>query len=190
MADSSPPNVPLIVETLNNNKVEYLLVGGLAATLHGAKRPTFDFDCLARQTPENFERLATALKQLNARLRVGGLSDEEAALLPVQLDGIALARMGISTWRTDAGDIDVMIDMPDRSGTRHRFEHFEPRSARQELAGIIVSVAALPDVIASKEHANRPKDLDALPELRAIAEQTPAVPPHRRTPPPTPGLSR
>lgn len=82
--------------------------------------------------------------------------------------------MGISTWRTDAGDIDIMFDMPDRTGTRHDYDFYEPRSERQDLAGTVVLIASLPDIIASKEHANRPKDHDALPELRALAREASA----------------
>jgi hypothetical protein len=167
-----------------------MLVGGMAAVLHGATRPTFDFDCLAKKTPENLDRFAAALKEMNARMRASGLTDEEASELKVPLDGRWLADQKLTTWRTDAGDIDVMITMTDLTGNRHPYEHFEPRSELQELAGIVVTIAALPDVIASKEHADRPKDREALAELRAIAVQLPAVAPHRRTPPPTPGLSR
>jgi hypothetical protein len=170
VADGSP-DVQRIVEVFDRHRVLYLVVGGMAATLQGAVRPTLDFDCLAKRSDENAARLAAALRQLNARLRVGGLTDEEAAALPVQLDGIALSRMGISTWRTDAGEIDIMFDMADRTGTRHDYEFYEPRSARQDLAGTVVLIAALPDVIASKEHANRPKDHDALPELRALVSE-------------------
>jgi hypothetical protein len=67
--------------------------------------------------------------------------------------------------------VDIMFDMADRSGTRHDYEFYEPRSARQDLAGTVVLIAALPDVIASKEHANRPKDHDALPELRTLVRE-------------------
>ena len=53
-------------------------------------------------------RLADAMRELNARLRIAGLDDAEAALLPVTLDGPMLARMAILTWRTDAGALDIL----------------------------------------------------------------------------------
>ncbi len=43
------------------------------------------------------------------------MTDEGAARLPVQLDARALERMRISKWRTEAGDVDVMVDMPHRT---------------------------------------------------------------------------
>jgi hypothetical protein len=70
--EPTPPDVGRIVETLGRHDVEYLLVGGVAASSHGAGRPTFDFDCLAQRTSENLERLANAMRELNARLRVEG----------------------------------------------------------------------------------------------------------------------
>lgn len=109
------------------------------------------------------------MRELNARLRVEGLGDAEAALLPTRLDRDTLGRMEISTWRTDAGDFDVLTDIPARDGRRLRYEELVERSSVQDVHGIAVQVAALDDVIASKEWADRPKDREALPELRGLA---------------------
>ena len=146
-----------------------MLVGGVAAIAHGATRPTADFDCLARRSGGNLTRLAAAMRELNARLRVDGLSDDEAAALPIRLDSDTLGRMEISTWRTDAGDFDVLTDLPASDGRRLRYDELVGRAAIQEVHGIAVQVAALEDVIASKEWADRPKDRQALPELRKLA---------------------
>ena len=88
---------------------------------YGATRLTHDSDCLVRQEKGNLARLTAALRELHARLRVSGLSDEESAALPVQVDSI-IELGGFSNWRTDAGDLDVMVDMPDRNG---RLRHYE-----------------------------------------------------------------
>ena len=133
-----------------------------------AQRRTYDVDCVPEPSWENLDRLAAAMRDLGARLRVEGLSDEEAALLPVQLTGSTLVRMEISTWRTDAGDLDILTDIPDRDGRHMRYAELIDRSSELHLDGIVVRVAALDDVIASKEWANRPKDRDALPELRSL----------------------
>lgn len=65
---------------------------------------------------DNLARLAAALLELNARLRVGGMTDDEARQLPVQLDAETLRSFGSSTWMTDAGPIDVLRDLRDRDG--------------------------------------------------------------------------
>ncbi len=122
------PDVPRLTAVLNRHRVDYVLVGGLAATLHGALRPTLDLDCLVERSDENLSRMAAAMRELNARLRVQGLDDAEAALLPVVLDGSALTGMEISTWRTDAGALDVLTDIPDRNGRRRYYDELVERA--------------------------------------------------------------
>ena len=141
----------------------------LGAQLHGATRPTSDFDSLPKTSGENLDRLGIALRELGAYLRVEGLTDEEARALPVHLDGATLARMDISTWRTDAGDLDVLTAIPTRDGGRSRYEDLLVRASSVDFGGVPVRVAALEDIIASKEWADRPKDRAALEELRRLA---------------------
>jgi hypothetical protein len=118
----------------------------------------------------NLARVAAALKELHARLRVTGLSDEEAAALPVQIDAI-LEQFDFSNWRTDAGDLDIMTTMPDRTGARHRYTDFVDGAQALDYAGVRIRVASLNAIVASKEFVNRPKDQDALPELHQLQEQ-------------------
>jgi len=153
--------------------VRYLLVGGVSAIAHGAQRPTKDLDCLALRSAENLDRFAAALRDLSARLRVEGLSDDESAALGVRVDADTLARLEISTWRTDAGDLDVLTDLPDAHGKRLVYRDLVTRADRQEFHGVLVQVAALDDIIASKEWADRPKDREALAELRDLAAESP-----------------
>ena len=170
MTTEPPPlDVERILATLTQHGVEFLLVGGVAAIAHGARRLTVDLDCVPVRTYENLDRLAAALRDLDARLRVQGLTDAEAALLPVRIDRETLGRMEISTWRTDAGDFDILADLPTSDGRRLRYDALNRRSNAQPLHGITVRVAALDDIIASKEWADRPKDREALAELRRLA---------------------
>lgn len=164
-----------ILHALDRNGVEYILVGGLGARAHGALRPTSDIDCVPDGGTSNLDRLAQALTQLGARLRVGGMTDEEARQLPVQLDATTLRSFGSSTWMTDAGPIDLLRELRDRSGRDVPFDELRIRSVDQEIAGVVVHVAGLEDIIYSKEHADRPKDREALPELRRIRDGTPGT---------------
>ena len=167
-----------LVRVLEAYHVEYVLVGGVAAGAHGATRVTEDFDMVARRTAENLDRLAAAMRSLNAHLRVAGLDDEEARQLPVQLDSRSLTQMELSTWRSDAGDFDVLVGVPDRTGRVVPYDELITRAEEMRLHAVLVHTADLDDIIASKEWANRPKDQAALPELRAIQ--------HRRSPSPAP----
>ena len=87
-AEGTRPELHLevLVGALQRHNVEYLVVGGVAAQAYGATRPTKDLDCVVRHQRENLDRLGGALRELGARLRVGRLSDDEARLLPFQLD--------------------------------------------------------------------------------------------------------
>jgi hypothetical protein len=159
-----------ILEVLERHGVEYVLVGGLGARAHGATRPTGDIDCVPDSDRENLSRLAAALRELNARLRVGGMSDEESQRLPVQVDAQTLESFGSSTWMTDAGPIDVLRELRGRDGGQVPFAVLRGRGVDQEIGGVRVHVAGLDDIIASKEHADRGKDREALPELRRLRD--------------------
>ena len=59
-----------IVQALDRRGVAYVLLGGLGALLHGATRPTKDFDLCAAWDLDNLGRLVDALRELDAELRV------------------------------------------------------------------------------------------------------------------------
>jgi len=162
-----------VIEVLDRHAVRYMLIGGVAALLHGAQRPTLDLDLLPRSDRENLDRLAAALVELRAYLRVGGLTDEEARALPTIVDGKSLEGMEISTWRTAAGDIDVLHCLRDDLGQRLHYDDLTERSLVIEVVGIDVRLAGLGDIVASKRFAGRDKDREALPELERLLEQDP-----------------
>ena len=99
-----------LIEVLDRHQVEYLMVGGIAAIAYGAERPTEDVDCVVRRERANLERLAGALLELHARLRVGGMTDAEARALPVQIDATALERGRFETRESCVGTERVSDD--------------------------------------------------------------------------------
>ena len=164
--EPSPLDELRIFEVLDRHGVEYVLVGGLGARLHGATRFTYDFDACPAWDRENLARLAAALNELGARLR-----DFPAELPFPPLTAEGLRRQLIGTWRTDAGDLDTLIGIPSGlPNQEHQYEVLRSRAARREIAGCTVYVADLADIIASKQAADRDKDREALPELRALLD--------------------
>ena len=94
--DGPPHDLPRLIKMLDHHQVEYLIVGGAAAYAYGAERPTDDADCVVSRERANLDRLASALRELHARLRVGGMTDAEARTLPVQVDAMALDLQALS----------------------------------------------------------------------------------------------
>jgi hypothetical protein len=123
-----------------------------------------------RRDRANLDRLAGALREMHARLRVGGMTDVEAQLLPVQIDATALDVAGMSTWMTDAGAFDVLAGLESSDGQLVPYDELAERAGVLQGDGFVIRVASLEDVIRAKERADRPKDREALPELRALRD--------------------
>jgi hypothetical protein len=168
--DGPPHDLGRVVEALERHGVEYLLIGGVAAIGYGAARPTEDTDCVVRRSRANLENLAAALTDLNARLRVAGMTDEDAKALPVRIDRATLDRAGMTTWMTDAGPFDVLAGLEASDGRLKPYEELATRSTTLQGEGFVIRAASLDDIIEAKERANRPKDQEGLPELRAIRD--------------------
>ena len=91
--------------------------------------------------------------------------------MPVQLDAAALDRMEVSTWRTDAGDLDVLIGLRSAAGERVSYDELEQRSVETTLGAVTIRLAELPDIIESKRFADREKNREALPELEELLRE-------------------
>jgi Zn-dependent M28 family amino/carboxypeptidase len=169
---SGPPlDLNRLLEVLTRNDVDFVVVGGSAAGFLGASRLTEDADCVVRRERANLERLASALREVHARLRVARMSDTDAKALPVKVDGMMLETVGNSTWMTDAGPFDVLADLKDSEGRSVSYEELLTRSIAVRGDGFAVHVASIDDIIAAKTFANRDKDREALPELLDIQER-------------------
>lgn len=79
--------------------------------------------------------------------------------------------MEVSTWRTAAGDVDVLLGIPaDSQWSLNQFDSLRKRATARQVEGCTIYVADLEHIIASKRVANRPPDQAALPELEAPYE--------------------
>ncbi|MDD9984031.1 MAG: hypothetical protein OXU81_22185 [Gammaproteobacteria bacterium] len=171
----SDPNAPpldseSLVGLLDRHGVAYVLVGGLAAVAHGATRATFDIDIdiVPRWETDNLDALAGALRAANARLRVPGAERP----VEVPLDGSTLSHYEVSTWRTDYGDIDVVVGTPTRvRGQLASFDDLAANAKARSAFGVVILIADLNDIIESKEALDREPDRTALPELRQLRDR-------------------
>ena len=181
--DAPPLDPDALIGALECHKVLFVAVGGLAAQWQGAQRPTKDFDICPAWDGENLERLAQALRDIGARLKVRAETTER---LTIPIDGRLLSKMEITAWRTDAGDLDILLGIPrDSRWDLARYEQLRENAILLEIGEHTILVASLKDIIRSKEITNRPPDHEALPELRRLsddaidsdADQPPDAPP-------------
>ncbi len=153
-----------ICTILNEEGVDYVVVGGFAAVVHGSSLPTRDIDVVPSREAANLDRLGRALRRMNALIRT---SDEPVA---APIDGPFLAKMPFMlNLVTDHGEMDLTFSP---SGGLGGFDEWNTNAIVVDIAeGLSVHVAALDDVIASKKAANRPKDQRALPYLESLRDQ-------------------
>lgn len=153
-----------MLDALHAAGVRFVLIGDMAAILHGDVGVTLDLDLVPDREADNLEKLARALRSLDARIRVADVADGLA------FDCSAaffrnLAIDAIVNLTTDAGDLDVAF----RPAGTEGYSDLRRDSDLVEIAdGVEIRVASLGDVIRSKAAADREKDRQALPRLRQL----------------------
>lgn len=147
-----------IAKLLQDNEVEFIVIGGQAETLFGSARVTFDTDICYRRTAANIERLAKAISPLDPTLR-GAPAD-----LPFRFDAESLAQGSNFMFRTTVGDLDLIARVEPIGG----FEELMNRAESIRVGDVELSVIGLEDLILIKQHLGRPKDRDSLMHLQAI----------------------
>jgi hypothetical protein len=159
---SAPPRADFdparLLRALVDRRVDFVVIGGVAAVLHGSARNTFDLDICFASDADNLEALGSTLVGLRAQLR--GVSEA----VPFVPDAAALRRVEVLTLTTTAGDLDV-LRAP--SGAP-RYDVLRGHADRFDVGGFEVSVASIEDLIAMKTAAGRAKDLGDIEELEAI----------------------
>lgn len=130
----------VVFESLNSHQVRYLVIGGVAAIMHGSTRNTFDLDLLVEASVENARRLLDAFLSIN----LGTAS----LITPHEL-----VKNEITIFK-DVVNIDVQTKTPGLD-----FETAWARRDTMQAYGIDFNVICLEDLLASKRAAGRPKDL-------------------------------
>jgi len=150
-----------LLVVLTGSGVEFIVIGGFAATAHGSAHVTVDLDVVYRRTPENMARLAGALAPLQPYLRGAPRG------LPFTFDADTVARGLNFTLVTTAGNLDVLGEATG-GGT---YEALLPRSEVRQLLGLECRFVDLQTLIHLKRAAGRPRDLERIAELEAIQQE-------------------
>lgn len=149
-----------LLEALVTSDVEFIIVGGLAATAHGSARLTQDIDVVYARTPKNLERLVSALRPYTPYLRGAPPG------LPFAWTAATIRRGLNFTLTTALGDIDLLGEIAGGGG----YADLLPHTIRLELFGQACRCLDLPTLVRVKRAAGRPRDLDAIAELEALLE--------------------
>lgn len=146
---------------LRDADVEFVLIGGVAARLHGSPSVTRDVDICHARDRSNLERLAAVLARLHARLR--GVDDD----VPFLLDARTLLAGGSFTFSTDLGDLDLLAVPAGVGG----YADLVADALVIDLGDFAVHVARLDDLIRMKLAAGRPKDRVEVEILAALRDE-------------------
>lgn len=159
-------DIARLLLTLVDNGVEFVLVGGAAATVHGAARLTYDVDVVYSRSADNLARLVKALAPAAPYLRGA------PAGLPFRWDERTLEQGLNFTLTTSWGDIDLLGEITGGGNYENLLSH----SFWIEAFGASIHCLELDWLIHVKRAAGRPKDFEAIAELEAIREERDAQP--------------
>ena len=150
-----------LLRLLAENKVEFIIVGGAAATAHGSARLTYDLDVVYKRSSDNIARVVNALKPIEPYLRGA------PAGLPFDWSVETISKGLNFTLITTLGALDLLGEVVGGGG----YEQLFPETIEVEIAGVDCLCLNLERLIKVKRAAGRPKDLETVAELQQILDE-------------------
>ena len=156
----TPLDPERLIAVLAAHGVKYVLIGALGARLQGFPRLTADADITPARDAENLEQLASALRELHARVYTESVPEG------LVFDCTARALGRAETWNlvTSAGRLDIAFAPSGTAGYDDLMEH----AIEFEVNGALICVASLEDIIRSKVAADRPQDRQDVAVMREM----------------------
>ena len=155
-----------ILSQLHDRLVDFVIVGGVAAALHGSTRVTFDLDVVPSLAPDSWAAAVDLLWSLDARPRI-----------PEPLERIRDVEQ-VRRWQHEKGMLALNFRTPDGStevdlvvSESGNFEALRQRAAKVTIDGRTFFVASIDDLIAMKQQAGRPQDLLDIAQLQDIKKR-------------------
>lgn len=155
-----------VLRVLDRHDVDYVLIGGLALALYGSNQLTFDIDLVPAGDNANLDRLADAMRDLEAKVIVYADHTEIHLSEPIWT-GQVMRDNPFLHLRTRAGDVDLLLRP---TGLPGGYVQLIGASVSLPLHGLVIKLAALDDIAASKRAVGRGKDLQALEEIDRLRE--------------------
>lgn len=157
-----------ILAELSDSGAAFVVIGGVAAALHGSPLGTADLDTIAQREQANRAALARALVRLEARPVVSlDLVGGTAMIVNQDVDAKLLGDLDPARLLTAKGIVDIMW----HDETVGDFSAWNAAAIDVDVDGVRLRVASIEDLVRSKERAGRDKDLRGLPFLRAILQR-------------------
>ena len=156
-----------LLRALSESGAEFIVIGGVAAAVHGAARATFDLDVVYRRTPDNISRLVLALTPYHPYLRGAPPG------LPFRWDAPTILRGLNFTLTTDIGDLDLLGEVIGGGS----YEALLEAAVVIRAFGVECRLLGLDRLIDVKRAAGRPKDFEAVAELEMIRDRRGNSPP-------------
>jgi hypothetical protein len=150
-----------LIGRLVDCRVDFIIVGGLAATAHGSARYTDDLDVVYRREPNNVSRLVNSLAPLSPYLR------GTPPGLPFKWQPETVLKGLNFTLTTSLGPLDILGEIT-LGGT---YDDLLPYAVSLDIFGHQCLCLGLKRLIEVKRAAGRPKDFDSIAELQAILEE-------------------
>jgi hypothetical protein len=154
-----------LLRQLTTDAVEFVLIGGIAARIHGSPSVTNDLDICYRRSRTNCEHLVKTLHALGARLR------DFPPDLPARIDAATIWQGNNFTFVTNSGFLDCLASPEEGAATG--YEELARSARTVTIAESAILVCSLEDLIRMKEAAGRPKDLIEVEVLKAVLAATP-----------------
>jgi predicted nucleotidyltransferase len=151
-----------LLRLLTDNKIEFIIVGGAAATAHGSARLTTDLDIVYSRTHENITRIVNTLRSINPYLRGAPPG------LPFDWSAETIEKGLNFTLVTSFGALDLLGEIAGGGG----YEQLVSQTISIQVAGVECLCLNVEALIKVKRAAGRPKDLEVVAELQHILEQT------------------
>jgi predicted nucleotidyltransferase len=160
-AAERPLDLGELFRALAAHGVDYLVIGGVAAQVHGRRRTTKDLDVTPSPDPENFKRLAAALEALDAHpLELGPdapiPSAEQLRVAPV-----------VPPLSTRHGELHILNEVPGATA----YAGMHTRSLETDLDGIAVRIVSVDDLIRMKQMTGRPGDIEDIEALTDVVRR-------------------
>jgi hypothetical protein len=156
-----------LFSALDRHKVDYLLIGGLAVSLHGVERATMDVDITVAMNPANLAAMIDAAKELKL-----------TPVLPVPLESLSNVEL-LRDWHAQRNLEAFALRTPELAGVTIDVLLFPPvdfagmmaRAVEFDVAGTAIKVVSIDDLIALKKAVGRPIDISDIEHLQRIKSE-------------------